>query len=81
MVALVAKSGGIVRGGLSFDETRDNQSLRRAEIVPFDIGQGFPVLGIEQAKHFALDRKHGLAGAQPISDTVADLNFVEDYGK
>lgn len=63
--------------GLVFGEIRDIQSLRQTEIVPFDIRQGLPVLGIEQAKHFAPDPVHGVAGAQLESDTVADLDFVK----
>ena len=61
---------------LSFGEIHDIQSLWRAELLPFDIGQGWPVPGIEQAKHFATDPVCWFARAQPVRDTVADLDFI-----
>ena len=53
------------------------ESPRRAEaeFVPFDIGQGLPILSGEYAHHFAACLSV-FARAQPVRDTVANLDFI-----
>ena len=49
----------------------------KPSFVPFDIGHGFPVLRVEHGNHFAQDAvMYGVAHAQPVRDTVANLDFI-----
>ena len=61
---------------LSLGEVPDVESLRRADLVPFNIGQGSAVPGVEHADHLAEDPGRGFACGQPVSDAVADLDFI-----
>src|SRR5665213_1036587 len=65
----------VPREALDFGQVCDVESPRRTELVPFDIGHCFAVLGVEHGNHFAPDAVRGAARAQPVRDTVANLDF------
>src|SRR5665213_3379408 len=66
----------VPREALNFGQVCDVESPRRAELVPFNVGQGFPVLSVEHGNHFAPDTARDVARAQPVLDMVANLDFI-----